>query len=213
MFCDEKILKVYMGVVEYDDVYSHNTFLDCYHDIAYHCTEGYRLVLETENYAISLCKNGVVKQDKNELFEQDGEWLQNGIEFFEDGEAPWVHFETTLFVGERLISVTKDKGIYLLKFADFVLKIIPHENGNSIDGLHNQDHWSYNYVLGCDRHLKRKCPYCNGDGEILLDFVSDYIVRCKDCKKSTWAGMNLIDAIDDWNNGELNCTVDGIIVE
>ena len=84
---------------------------------------------------------------------------------------------------------------------------------NSIDGLHNQDHWSYNYVLGCDRHLKRKCPYCNGEGEILLDFVSDYIVRCKDCKKSTWAGMNLIDAIDDWNNGELNCTVDGIIIE
>lgn len=213
MFCDEKILKVYMGVVEYDDVYSNNAFLDCYHDIAYHCTEGYRLVLETENYAISLCKNGVVKQDKNELFEQDGEWLQNGIEFFEDGEAPWVHFETTLFVGERLLSVTKESEIYLLKFDDFVLKIIPHENGNSIDGLHNQDHWSYNYVLGCDRYLKRKCPYCNGDGEILLDFVSDYIVRCKDCKKSTWAGMNLIDVIDDWNNGELNCTVDGIIIE
>lgn len=213
MFCDEKILKVYMGVVEYDDVYSHNAFLDCYHDIAYHCTEGYRLVLDTENYAISLCKNGVVKQDKNELFEQDGEWLQNGIEFFEDGEAPWVHFETTLFVGERLLSVTKESEIYLLKFDDFVLKIIPHENGDSIDGLHNQDHWSYNYVLGCDRHLKRKCPYCNGDGEILLDFVSDYIVRCKECKKSTWAGMNLIDAITDWNNGELNCMVDEITIE
>ena len=213
MFCDEKILKVYMGVVEYDDVYSHNAFLDCYHDIAYHCTDGYRLVLETENYVISLCKNGVVKQDKNELFEQDGEWLQNGIEFFEDGEAPWVHFETTLFVGERLLSVTKDNEIYLLKFDDFVLKIIPYENGDSIDGLHNQDHWSYNYVLGCDRHLKRKCPYCNGDGEILLDFVSDYIVRCKECKKSTWAGMNLIDAITDWNNGELNCMVDEITIE
>jgi hypothetical protein len=213
VFCDEKILKVYMGVVEYDDVYSHNAFLDCYHDIAYHCTDGYRLVLETENFAISLCKNGVVKQDKNELFEQDGEWLQNGIEFFEDGEAPWVHFETTLFVGERLLSVTKESEIYLLKFDDFVLKIIPHENGDSIDGLHNQEHWSFNNVLGCDRHLKRKCPYCNGDGEILLDFVSDYIVRCKECKKSTWAGMNLIDAITDWNNGELNYMVDEITIE
>lgn len=213
MFCDEKILKVYMGVVEYDDVYSHNAFLDCYHDIAYHCTDGYRLVLETENFAISLCKNGVVKQDKNELFEQDGEWLQDGIEFFEDGEAPWVHFETTLFVGERLLSVTKESEIYLLKFDDFVLKIVPHENGDSIDGLHNQEHWSYNNVLGCDRHLKRKCPYCNGDGEILLDFVSDYIVRCKECKKSTWAEMDLIDAITDWNNGELNCMVDEITIE
>ena len=54
MFCDEKIIKVYMGVVEDDDVYSHNAFLDCYHDIAYHCTVGYRIVLETENYLLPL---------------------------------------------------------------------------------------------------------------------------------------------------------------
>ena len=52
-----------------------------------------------------------------------------------------------------------------------------------------------------------KCPHCGADGEILLDFVSDYIVRCKKCKKSTWAAMNLIEAIEDWNNGELNCIV------
>lgn len=213
MLCNEKVLKVYMGNVEYDGVCSHNAFLDCYHDIVYHCTDGYRLVLETENYAISLCKNGVVKQSKNELIERENEWLQNGIEYFEDGEAPWVHFETTLFVGERLLSLTKDNDIYLLEFDDFILKIIPHEYGDSIDGLHNQDHWSYNYVLGCNRHLTSKCPYCNGDGEILLDFVSDYIVRCKECKKSTWAEMNLIDAITDWNNGKLNCIADNIIIE
>ena len=155
MFCEEKILKVYMGVVEYDDKYSYSEFLDCYHDIAYHCTDGYRLVLETENYAISLCKNGVVKQDKNKLVERENEWIRNGIEYFEDGEAPWVRFETTLFVGERLLSVVKDNDIYLLEFDDFTLKIIPHENGDCIVGLQNQDHWSYNYVLGCDRHLKR----------------------------------------------------------
>ena len=213
MFCDEKILKVYMGVVEDDDVYSHNAFLDCYHDIAYHCTEGYRIVLETENYAISLSSKGVTKERKEELCENTGEWLQNGIELFEEDEPPWVHFETTLFVGERVLFVIQQDSIYLVQFDDFTLKLIPHSNGESINGLHNQDHWSYNYVLGCNRHLKRKCPHCGADGEILLDFVSDYIVRCKKCKKSTWAAMNLIDAIEDWNNGELNCIIDDVQIE
>lgn len=214
MFCDEKILKVYTGVVEDDDVYSHNAFLDCYHDIAYHCTEGYRIVLETENYAISLSANGVIKERKEDLHENAGEWLQNGIELIEgDDEPPWVHFETTLFVGEKLISVTEENGLYILQFDDFALKIVPHVNGDSIEGIHKQDHFSYNYVLGCDRHLKRKCPDCGGDGEILLDFVSDYIIRCKKCKKSTWASMTLVEAIEDWNNGELNCVADDIIIE
>ena len=86
MFCDEPVLKVYLGVAEDDDVYSHNAFLDCYHDIAYHCTEGYRIVLETENFVISLSSKGVTKQRKEELQENEGEWLQNGIELFEEDE-------------------------------------------------------------------------------------------------------------------------------
>lgn len=213
MFCDEKVLKVYIGVVEDDDVYSHNAFLDCFHDIAYHCTEGYRIVLETENYAISLSVNGVTKERKNALCEKAGEWLQNGVEIFEEDEPPWVLFETTLFVGERVLSVTQQDNIYLVQFDDFTLKLIPHSNSEEIEELHYQNHRSYNYILGCERHLKRKCPHCDVDGEILLDFVSDYIVRCKKCKRSTWAAMNLIDAIEDWNNGELNCIVDDIIIE
>lgn len=213
MFCDEKILKVYMGVVEDDDIYSHNAFLDCYHDIAYHCTEGYRIVLETENYAISLSAKGVIKERKEELCENAGEWLQNGIELFEEDETPWVHFETTLFVGERVLSVIQQDNIYLVQFDDFILKLVPHLDGDSIEGLHNKNHWSYNYVLGCERHLKKKCPLCGGDGEILLDFVSDYVVRCKKCKRSTYAGMNLIDAITDWNNSEVQCDLFNIMIE
>ena len=175
MFCDEKILKVYMGVVEDDDVHSHNAFLDCYHDIAYHCTEGYRIVLETENYLISLSAKGVIKHKKSEIADE------KCLEINEEDEQA-----TALFVGERVLSVTKQDNIYLVQFDDFALKLIPHLNGESIHGLHNQDHWSYNYVLGCDRYLKSKCSHCGADGEILLDFVSDYIVRCKNCKKSTY---------------------------
>ena len=211
MFCDEKILKVYMGVVEDDVIF--DAFLDCYHNIAYHCTEEYRIVLETENYAISLSAKGVTKEPKDELCENTGEWLQNGTEIIEECDPPWVRFETTLFVGERVLSVTQKNNIYLVQFDDFTLKLIPHADGNSIEGLRKQDHWSYNYVLGCDRHLKRKCPECGGEGEILLDFVSDYVVRCKNCKRSTWAGMCLIDAIEDWNDGNLNCYVSDVKIE
>ena len=78
--------------------------------------------------------------------------------------------------------------------------------------LLNKDPCSYNRVLGCDRHLTWKCD-CRGDGEILMDFVGDYIVRCKNCKKATWANMELQSAIRDWNNGELHCVLDDITIE
>ena len=211
MFCDEKILKVHMGVVEDDVIY--DAFLDCYHDIAYHCTDGYRIVLETEHYAISLSTKGVTKEPKADLCENVGEWLQDCVEFMGEDEAPWVYFETTLFVDERVLSVTQQDDIYFVQFDDFTLKLIPHADGKSINGLCKQDYGSYNYVLGCDRHLKRKCPDCGGEGEILLDFVSDYVVRCKNCKHSTWAGMCLIDAIEDWNDGNLNCYLSDIKIE
>lgn len=211
MFCDEIIRKVYIGVIENDDVYSHDAFFDCYHDIAYHCTEGYRIVLETENYAISLTKNGVIKEKTEDLCEAEGEWLYPGTECIDDSE--WVQLETTFFVGEKLISVTQKDELYLLEFDDFLLKLIPHTRGDEIDGLNNKNHFSFNRILGCNRHLKRKCPICDGEGEILMDHVGDFVVRCKNCKKSTWAGMNLINAIDDWNNCELDCDLSDIIIE
>lgn len=213
MFCPEEILKVYIGVQEYDDAYSDNAFLDCYHDIAYHCTKGYRIVLETENFAISLCSDGVIKEGKEGLQERPNEWLQNGIEIIDRDDVPWVRFETTFFVGERVVSVDWENGIFLVQFDDFLLKIIPHACSDDVPGLRKEDHFSSNFVLGCDRHLKRKCPRCGGDGEILMDFVEDYVVRCKNCKISTWAGMTLIDAIEDWNAGEVECDLSDITIE
>ena len=213
MFCDEIIQKVYTGVIEDDDVYSHNAFFDCFHEIAYHCTTGYRLVLETENYAISLSCNGVCIEKKEELQERPGEWLQNGIELFEGDEPPFVSLETTLFVGERLNNVRKENNIYLLQFDDFFMKLIPHEKYDGIEGLRNRDYWSYNYVLGCNRHLKQNCPCCGAAGEILLDFVSDFVVRCKNCKKSTFAEMQVRYAIENWNKGEVQCDLSDITIE
>lgn len=209
MFCEEPIKKVYFSLVEDDS----DAFLDCYHDLAYHCTEGFRIVLETDNYFMSLASNGVTKEQKEGFFEREDGLLQNGVEVSESDEMPWLYLETTLFVGERLLSVVREKDIFLVQFDDFLLKIIPHKSGDDILGLHNNNHWSFNYILGCERHLKQKCPHCGGTGEILLDFVKDYVVRCKNCKRSTYAGMNLIDAITDWNNGEVPCDLPDISIE
>lgn len=54
---------------------------------------------------------------------------------------------------------------------------------------------------------------CGGPGELLLDFVSDYVVRCQNCKKSTWTAMNAIDAIEVWNAGELHCDLQKFTIE
>jgi hypothetical protein len=213
MFCDEPIKEVYIGSEEYYDVYNHKAFLDCYHGMAYYCTEGYRLVLVTENYAVSLSKDGVIREKREDLHEKEGEWLREGVEYTEDDELPWVHYETTLFVGERILSVTENDGKYVIQFDDFSLKLIPCATDDEVVGLWNKDTRSYNYVLGCDRHLKRSCPHCGGEGEILIDFVSDYMVRCKNCKKSTYAQMTLSEAIDEWNDGCGGCDSSDVTIE
>ena len=48
LFCDEPIIAGYNGCREYNDFHGDNAWFDVYHDIAYHVTEGYRIVLETE---------------------------------------------------------------------------------------------------------------------------------------------------------------------
>lgn len=214
MFCDEPIVRVYLGQDEYESIDSADAFLDCYHDLAYHVTEGYRIVLETENWAITLDAHGVSKEPKADLCERPGEWLRDGIEILDQDpeEPPYVSFESMLFVGERLLDVTNEKTHFRCRFDHFTFKVIPYVLGMMDRSLRNKDHWSYNHVLGCDRHLSRKCE-CGGDGEILLDFVADYVVRCRNCKKSTWANMDIKLAIDDWNNGELHCVVDDITIE
>lgn len=205
MFCSETIKKVYIGVVEEEDLRDKG-FLDCYKEIAYHCTEGDRIILVTENFAISLSKDGVLKESRENLREAEGEYIYDTVTI-EDGEAPWVEFEHTFFVGERILSVNKEKNGFLIKFDDFLLKIIPHEPGENLANMACADTRQHRVILGVERYLKKKCPLCGGEGQIVIDFVNDYLVRCRACKKSTWAGMNLIDAIEDWNAGELHCEV------
>ncbi len=219
MLCNEKIINVFLGQNEYDDIAGANCWFDCYHDIAFHTTEGYRFVLETENHMISLGADGVSIQSKKEFILRNNEWLEKTVHIFEDKTENGIEqdiivdFENTLFVGQKLQSVEKSDGIFILKFDDFKLKLIPYNSGEDIPGLRNADHWSYNYVLGFDRFLKTKCPVCGGDGEILLDFVSDYVVWCKQCKKSTCAEKQIRHAVENWNKGEVQCDLSDITIE
>ena len=56
MFCDEPVIRAYMGDCELPDG---NAFFDCYHGIVFHVSDGYRIVLETEHFYISLSSEGV----------------------------------------------------------------------------------------------------------------------------------------------------------
>ena len=217
MFCSESIIAAYEGRSEYENINGENSFFDCYHELAYHATERRRIVLETEHYYISLRVSGVSIDEKNsaiEEFEEKGEWLRPYIEpAYNEGDLSWVNYESTLFVGERLLNVENREEDYLLQFDHFQLRVVPHPlDEEDFPSLKNENHWSYNHVLGTEHKITAKCP-CGGEGELLMDFVSDYLIRCKKCKRSTWAQMNAIDAIEEWNDGNLECDASDIVIE
>ena len=211
MFCDEKIIAVYLGQNEYHDFDGANCWFDIYHDIAFHTTEGYRLLLETDSYMISLGADGVTVTNKDDFKPIEHEWLEEYVHNLEDEVI--VNFESTLFVGQRIISVEQENAFYMIQLDDFFLKLYIYELGKMDKTHHNENLWSYNNILGFDRFINSKCPICGGEGEILLDFVCDYVVRCKSCKKSTYAEMQIRHAIENWNNGEVVCDLSDITIE
>ena len=215
IFCDEPIIAGYNGYIEHDS-YGENAWLDVFHDIAYHVTEGNRIVLETEHFYISLSHNGVTKTDKNctvNEFKQDGECLDSFVQKWKDGGIPWIDYEHTLFVGERLLNVQSIDDYYLITFDDFTLKLIPHKlHDEDFPSLRRSNHGFCNHVFGAERHLTGKCS-CGGEGELLLDIVFDYVVRCKKCKRSTYAKMIAEEAIKEWNAGHIQCDLSDIVIE
>ena len=219
MFCEEQIVNVYLGQNKYHDIEGANCWFDFFREIAFHTTDGYRLILETESYMIVLDAAGVKLQKKSEFKLYDDEWLEETVHIFEEETENGIERETivetenTLLVGQKLLSVENTGGYFAVKFEDFELKLIPYNLGDDIPSLRNVDHWSYNYVLGFDRFINATCPDCGGKGEILLDFVSDYVVRCQKCKKSTYAEMQIRHAIENWNKGEIACDLSDISIE
>lgn len=216
MFCDEPIIKVYVGRSE--DFFDDSTaFLDCYHDLAYHVPDGRRLVLETEHHYISIGVNGVSLECKTKTiieFEEPGEWLYDCVQVDEDpNEPPYVYYEHTLFFGERLLEVTRIEDGFSLKFDDFSMKLIPHKSSDEIEQLRVENFvQEFVHVYGLERLLKKPCQ-CGGSGELFMDFVYDCFVRCNKCKKATWVQQTAEEAIDEWNCGELSWDASEITIE
>lgn len=207
MFCNDPVIRVYEG-----SMFGHmasDSVLNCCSGIAYHCTPGCRMILETRHDLISIGASGVQRQARVPI----GQIAKPGeqIEAFGDGSpgTTSIDYAHTLFVGQRLLSVRQcgDSG-YNLHFDDFCMRVVPHDQTDDISGFCPENHM-WHRVHGCEKKITRKCS-CGGEGELLLDFVSDYVVRCKSCGKSTRAELYAIRAIEDWNQGDTPCDCSGI---
>ena len=201
MYCDETIKRIVFGI---NDDESGVFPLVCFwtNPLKYHAIEGNRIILITDNWAISLGCNGVSKEPIEEFHEKECEYFMDGIDDVED-DVPWVTTEATLFTGERLERVNNVDSYYSLEFTDFKLNIIPHDLQDDLLKYMQHKH-KYDRVYGMDRLLTRKCD-CGGTPQMVIEFVDDFMVCCKECGKSTWANMNAIYAIEDWNDGEIGC--------
>ena len=200
LFCEEKIVKVYLQRFKYDYPDA-DCFFNYFDDIVFYTTNEYKIVLETENHMISIGINGIsicpkedftLEYSYSELLESDS------YELPADDEC-YIGFQTELFVGERLLNVEKNNDIFILYFDDFTMKVMPFHYKKlyvkSIDLL------EFGRVIGCDRYIRRKCD-CGGDAEILYRALPGYVVRCKECHQST-AGFECVsEAAESWNSGK-----------
>lgn len=212
MYCNETIKRIIFGINEDDN----GDFpLVCFwtNPLKFHANEGSRIILVTDNWAISLGYNGVSKEPMEGFHEKNGEYFMDGI----DGPAPeieedtpWVTAEATLFTGEKLENVSTEKDYYALKFSDFAMDIIPHDMQDDLLQYAHHKH-TFDHIYGMDRLLTRKCD-CGGEPQMVIEFVDDFMACCKECGKSTWACMNAIDAIEEWNAGEIGCELKPEIV-
>ena len=199
--CNEPIIAVYEGVQELSFA---DFFLDYCNEFAFHVTPGARLILETEGFYISLTANGVISEKKHPTLDdlrRAGERIDPCAYHLENPDIAFVEFAHTLFVGERLTEVKQVGGHYELRFDDFDFKIVPHEcNENDFPSLIGSNRQDYRRVLGMQRYLKKKCA-CGGTGELLLNFLFDFTVRCNKCKQATLPDC-ADGAIRSWQEGD-----------
>lgn len=201
MLNDNKIIKVWNMEQIKPEIKGANAYLCFSPVIEYTVTEGYGMILQTEADYIVLGYEGVqvfaeLPYAPDEFFIEEAEW------HWEDGE-PGSEIETMLFVGERLVQVQKESDIYILQFDDFKMYLNPRQT-NAFGYFENS---VYVPIPGLGRHLTRRCE-CGGLAEVMVDPRDDFLVCCPKCHRSTYAGYNLREAINKWNNNELDTILD-----
>ena len=195
MFDSWKIVKVLKVSFHNDRLKDHNAFFCFSPIIEYRVTDGYWMVFQTENDFISIGADGVTRYETMPFMSPDYDISE--VDFI-DEEDSIEGLETTLFVGERLMLVDKQEDRFVLSFDDFTMYLYPCIT----------DYFRYKQnaedlpIKGFERHITRSCE-CGGKPELMLDFNSDFYIRCSKCHKSTWATDELRSVIDDWNSNKI----------
>lgn len=200
VFCEEPIKRVYRRWAwEREDEQWCDSFLQLEYSLEYHTTDGYWLVFETKNHVITVGADGV------KLWDSLREAVPNQEELEDlSPTEEWEQVEHTLFVGEHICDVQKQEKCWDIRFDHFAMKLYTYDNtkqrGFNLGGC-SHNGFAYRPMSAGNHMLTRRCS-CGGEGELIIDHVDDFLARCRKCQKSTWAGMCLIDAIEDWNAGE-----------
>ncbi|MGN1122317.1 MAG: hypothetical protein ACI4RV_08110 [Eubacteriales bacterium] len=200
MFDSWKIVKVWEVSFRDDRIKDNNAFFCFSPLIEYRVTDGHWMVFQTENDYISIGANGVKRYETMPF--ATPEYDVSEVDFVDEDDSI-EGIETTLFVGERLIQVDTEENRYVLHFDDFTMYLYPF----AADDFWYACNAEYLPIKGFERHITRKCE-CGGEPELMLDFVSDFYIRCSKCHKSTWATYELRSVIDDWNNNETETVID-----
>ena len=201
MILNEPIIKVYE--LEYKEEILQdwqNAYLHTIGAFEYHVTEGYWMLLETENHYATIGYDGVNIYKKPYFFPEDKfEWWYNGDENYTD-------YVDTLLSGQRIHSVESGDGCQIISFDDFKLILyVYYENDNFDNFLKNFD--AGVNIIAVGGHLTKKCE-CGGDAELLCDNHGDFAVRCSTCHRATYFDMILKNQIDEWNNNDTPCEID-----
>ena len=201
MLLNEPIIKVFELQYKEDLLQEwQNTYLHTIGAFEYHVTEGYWLLLETENNYATIGFDGVQIYKKSYVFPEDKfEWWYNG-------DAEWIDYKDTLLSGQRIHSVEVREDYKTIYFDDFELRLYVYGKNDefNVDG---GNFGNGNNVMAIGGHLAKKCK-CGGSAEILCDERSDYAVRCSVCHTATYFDMILKERIEAWNNGDTPCVID-----
>lgn len=201
MILKEPIIKVLN--LQYNDKYNkdwQNAYVHTTGAFEYHVTEGYWILVETENYYATIGYDGV------KVYEKPYEFSEEKFDWWYDGDEDYIDWLDTLFCGQKIHSIEEDGDHRVIYFDSFNLHLYVYteETGFNLDRGSFGDGEN---VMAVGRHLLKKCE-CGGNGELLCDERGDFAVRCQDCHRATYFDMVLKDRIDLWNEGDTPCTID-----
>ena len=201
MILNEPIIKTFELQYKEDLLQDwHNAYIHATGAFEYHVTEGYWMLLETENYYVTIGYDGVKKYEKPYVFDE------NKFEWWYNGDEEWTDYKDTLLEGQKIHSIEACDGYQTIYFDAFKLNLYVYGSDDEFN-VNTGTFGDGKNVMAVGSHLLKKCS-CGGNAEILCDERSDFAARCSTCHKATYFDMILKERIDAWNNGDSPCIID-----